>query len=321
MIKLVYRKDAHLAGQSPQSRKDDYAESILAKLRQTVEIAEEENADALLDGGDLFHVKAPTRNPHYLTTRLIEAHYSRVRTYLTPGNHDVVYGDMQHLAQQPLEVLFASGAIRRLYGEHEAVFERDGLKVRVVGVAYPGREYDKSILDIKKKDEDYLVVSAHLLASSEGGSMFENEDIISYSDLKGLDASVVLFSHWHKNQGIVEFAPGKWVVNIGALSRGSLIQDNVERTPSVAVLSFTKEGIQVVERPLKVLPADEVFDLQGRVRAEARTMTIEDFVTHVDEMLSPTVTQSLAETVRNLPDIPEAVREKTLDYIERAKVV
>jgi len=39
VITLVWRTDAHLADKPPQSRTDDWAETVLDKLRQVGEIA------------------------------------------------------------------------------------------------------------------------------------------------------------------------------------------------------------------------------------------------------------------------------------------
>ena len=95
---------------------------------------------------------------------------------------------------------------------------------------------------IKKGEEDFLVVMCHMLASPTGGSMFEGEDIVRYSDLAGPPADVFCFGHWHKDQGITEIAPKKHIVNVGSLSRGSLSQDDMDRRPCAVVMTFDKNN-------------------------------------------------------------------------------
>lgn len=216
---LVWRTDVHLSDRTPRSRKDDWTETVLEKLRQVGQIAREVDACAVLDGGDFFDVKSPQRNSHALVRATAEVHKAYpCPVYANVGNHDCVYGDIEFLPQQPLGVLFATGIFQRLYNEHEAVFEQDGVKVRVVGIPYHGTKYDLSrFANLKKGDEDHLVVIGHQLASPAGGAMFEGEDIIKYADLMGLPASTFCF------------LPGTKVVD--ALFRVHDIETLQEETP------------------------------------------------------------------------------------------
>lgn len=315
MIKLVYRTDVHLAVQAPQSRTDDWATTVMGKLDQVAEIAREVGAEAILDNGDFFHIKMPSRTTHELVRRIAEAHKGYVPVYGNIGNHDCKYGDYAFLPESPLGVLFDTGVFRRCYDQHEAVFEQDGVRVRVVGIPYHGKKYDLNrITTIIKGDEDHLVVMAHLLASPQGGEMFGGEDIVPYSELANLDPDVWCFGHWHKNQGVVRVGK-KTIVNIGSLTRGALSEDEVTRIPECAVLSFTKKGIDVERRPLKVQPAAEVFDMVGRTRQEARAMTVDAFVESVQKTLTAKPAESLLDQVRSL-DAPDVVRERLVIYLE-----
>lgn len=327
MIRLVWRTDVHLSDTSPSSRKDDWADTVLGKLRQVGMVAAKMKADAVLDGGDFFHVKSPGRNTHDLVRRVAEVHSAYpCPVYANVGNHDCVYGDYSYLHQQPLGVLFATNVFRRCYDEHEAVFcslpDETGkvTKVRVVGIPYHGTTYDmERFRSIKKGDEDFLVCMGHVLASPTGGSMFEGEDIVKYADLEGLAPDVWLFGHWHKDQGVADVGNAK-VVNIGSLTRGSLSQDEVTRRPACAVLEL-EAGKPVVVRVvrLKVGLPEEVFDIEGRVRQEARSMTMDSFVESIREKLLSEQGKSIEDVVGGMADVPEKVREKVLLYLERAE--
>jgi len=317
-VVLVWRSDAHNSDQPPQSRTDDWNKTILGKLVQVGEVAREVEADGVLDGGDNFHIKSPTRNSHRMSNDVAHAHREYpCPVYATVGNHDVKYGEIGYLGESPLGTLFETGCYQRLYDEHEAVFEKGGIKVRVVGIPFHGVKYDMNrFTTIVKGDEDWLVAVVHCLASPKGGEMFAGEDILKYADLANMAPDVFAFGHWHKNQGI-QTVGGKHFVNIGSLSRGALIQDDLERIPACAILRFTKTDFTADERPLKVQDAMEVFDVEGRVRAEGRTLSVEAFMDSLEDTLVTTETTSLLEEIR-ASDTPEKVKERAIHYLERA---
>lgn len=318
-VRLVWRTDVHMADRGPESRKDDWPKTVLDKLSQVRAVAEKVGAAAVLDGGDFFHVKSPSRNSHALVQMTAEHHADYpCPVYCTPGNHDCTYGDYAFLPQQPLGVLYSTGVFKRLYDEHEAVFEQDGVRVRVVGVPYHGTKYDLDrFRNIKRGDEHHLVCVAHVLASERGGTMFEGEDIVRYSDLLDTAPDVLMFGHWHKDQGVTTLGD-KTFVNIGSLTRGSLSQDEVERQPACAVLSFMPTGRDIRVVRLKVKPADEVFDVERRQRVESRRMEMDAFVSTLRDTLTQEPSEGgVAGLLAGMAEVPEQVRERALAYLER----
>ncbi len=351
MIKLVWRTDVHLSDTPPVSRKDDWAATVLGKLAQVGAIAAQEGASAVIDGGDFFHVKSPSRNTHDLIRRVADVH----KAYPCPvlgnvGNHDCVYGDYTYLNQQPLGVLFSTDVFLRNYDEYEFYFGPADLTsrssraypynrktgawasgnpfdyrqnlhvpiVRVVGVPYHGTTYDMGrFLSLSKGDEAFLFCHAHVLASPTGGSMFEAEDIVKYDALNAFAPDVMAFGHWHKDQGVTTLSSGKTVINIGSLTRGALSQDEVERKPGVAVLKFERgKPVQVDVRRLEVGKASDVFDMAGRARAVERTSTVNAFAESVRARLEQEKGRTVEESVAGM-DLPDKVRERVLSYLER----
>jgi len=321
MTTLVFRTDVHMSDRAPGSRTDDWTETLLDKLRQVGAIAREVNADAVLDGGDFFDVKSPSRNSHALVRAVAEVHRAYpCDVWATVGNHDCVYGDIGYLDQQPLGVLFATGVFQRLYDEHAAMLggTPEAPQVRVVGIPYHGTAYDlERFKGIEKEGADHLVVVAHVLASPKGGQMFEGEDIVKYADLPKLSPEVGtwMFGHWHKDQGITEVAEGVRVVNIGSLSRGALIQDELDRKPSVVIMRFG-EDVSLEVRELDVAPAEEVFDIEGRARKEVRSEVMEAFVDSLQTTLTGGEKVPLRDIIAGLEGVPPKVKERALLYLE-----
>jgi hypothetical protein len=169
---------------------------------------------------------------------------------------------------------------------------------------------------IEKGDEDILICVGHVLASLKGGTMFEGEDIIKYSDLANTAPDVFLFGHWHKDQGVEEIN-GKQFVNLGSLTRGSLSQDEMERQPASAVLRCTEEGVKIEVHRLTIRPAEEVFDVEGRARQVKRQVEMDSFVTAIRDSLQPAKEgETLAQSVSGMGDVPNEIRERALAYLE-----
>ncbi len=319
-MKIIWRTDVHFADQPPRNRVDDWNTTLLGKLEQVFEHARAVKASAILDGGDLFHIKSPTRNSHEMVARLTGQHraYADIPVLGNVGNHDVVYGDIDNLPRAPLDVLFQSGAMLRCYNGYEHVLESEGLRVKVVGIPYHGVRYDlERFKTLKRGDADHLVVMAHLLASPQGGKMYEGEDVIRYGDLPALcpEASLFLFGHYHKNQGVSRLSNGALVVNTGSLTRGALTEDNLDRVPVMVEITLNDFGVEAVEIPLTVSPSDKVFAVDAALTVAVQDMAMEAFVQNLKDAFRPERTVPLTDVIRGM-EIPDNVREKALSYLE-----
>ncbi len=329
-MKFLFRTDVHVADKSPASWKADYAAEIWSNLEQIGRLARKHKVQAVLDGGDFFHVKASTRNSHALVAKSAEIHGAYpCNTYLVPGNHDIAYNDLGSLDnQQPLRVLFTTQVFTRL---GEALFDENGevrldepkigFQVRVVGVPYdPGRtlEYLRSI---KKKSEDKLIVIVHALAAKNPppeAEEFMGEPIFRYEDLVSDNGpDVYCFGHWHKDQGTVKIGD-KLFVNPGSVSRGALIKENLKRIPQVALIELTTDSVSVGMIPLQVAPANEVFDLERKERREKEGEVISQFVDKLRQNVAVDHSVSVEKSIQGL-DFAVDVRDLALEYLERAR--
>jgi len=320
-LAFLFRTDAHTADKNPDSWKGDYAAEVWSNLEQVGALAHKHKVDAVLDGGDYFHVKASTRNSHALVARSAEIQASYpCPTWLVPGNHDMAYNNLDTLDnQQPLRVLFASGVFNRL---GEAVFERDGLRVRVVGFPFSlTRTLDELQALKKQPEDDCLIAVAHLLAGEKPPAHVEeffSEPIFRYADLAydgGPD--IWCFGHWHKDQGVT-LVDGKRFINPGALSRGALVKENLKRTPQVALIEVTAEETLVGLVPLKVPPAKDVFNLERKERRDREGEIIGQFAERLHQEVVDKPPEDVGESVKQLDFAPE-VQRVALDYLERAR--
>ena len=318
-MKFVFRTDVHLADKGPVSWKGDYLGELWSSLTQVADIARDLGACAVLDGGDLFHVKAPTKNSHALVAETVRLHRDvyPCPTYSVVGNHDISYNNHDSLVRQSLGVVFASGAIKPLTS---VVFEEHGKRVRVVGVPFiPDRTLDSLLAIQKQPGDDFLVAIVHALASEEPPPSvldFFGEPVFRYRDLvtpQGPD--VFAFGHWHKDQGITELE-GKVFVNPGSLSRGSLSFETLTRTPQAVIFDFSGDKPIVTLSPLVVAPAEDVFNFEAKANKEKETRRVTEFLETLQANLARgTGKASVTDTLKGLP-VPHRVLLETQRYLE-----
>jgi len=318
MANIIFRTDVHACDRNPASWKGDYPGEIWSNLEQIGKLARDEKAIAVLDGGDFFHTKAASRNSHALVAKTAEIHAAYpCPVWAVPGNHDIAYSNLETLERQPLGVLYASGVFKRL-GEVTFPGER---VVRVVGVPYSTSLKLEDLLAIQKTGDEILIAVVHALAAENPPSHVDdlfNETVFRYGDMVSENGpDCWLFGHWHKDQGIT-IIDGKHFVNLGAISRGALIKDNLDRIPKVAIIRIDEHGLGVEPFSLAVAPATEVFDIEAKQRREQEQDNIDQFVLRLqnDTVLDPS--RAIADNVRAL-DFADDVRSLALDYLEKAR--
>lgn len=269
-----------MSDQVPGFRKDDYRAAILSKLRWQGAAAAKFGASAVLRGGDFFHVKMANRTSMATLIDAMAIHGGYpCPTYSVVGNHDMVYNDLSTLSRQPLGVLFESKMFRRLTDE---VFESGSLSVRVVGVDYtPAMTTEVLSNIVKSKGHSYTVAVVHALAEmapTQRTQSFFNEEVLDYRDLVFPGCpNVYVFGHYHKDQSIQEHLGVKFV-NLGAISRGALTLENLERKPKVALMKFDGSGMSIEEEVVPHDDASQVFDLERKQSIETGRQSMEVFL-------------------------------------------
>lgn len=319
-VAFIFRTDVHVSERNPSSWKGDYAAEIWSNLTQIGELARTHQVQAVLDGGDYFHIKAASRNSHGLVEKTVRIHQEYpCPVYSVEGNHDLAYNNLDTISRQPLGVLYASGVFHQL---RETVFEEGSLKVRVVGVPYSPFRTLTDLKALRKQPGDtHLVAVVHQLAGYEPPADVEDffgEPVFDYRALvfdQGPD--IWMFGHWHKDQGAIE-VEGRHFVNFGAVSRGALVKENTERTPKVALVEIRPQGVSIRGLALQVADSKDVFDFDRKDRLDAESTDIAQFVTHLQESLRLDPAANIEDSVQRL-EFARDVRDLALHYLELAR--
>jgi DNA repair protein SbcD/Mre11 len=324
---IITASDIHIGDINPRSRIDDFKETVLGKIEQIRKECVKCNADAFIIAGDLFNLKNPNKNTHGLVRELIEVFKKfKCPVYMIPGNHDLTGNNLESLKEQPLGVLFASGAVINLTDEklskkgHRGLGESTIPKISLVGIPYM-EDLDLTSVTLPPKENCIAQICVmHLYAGPQAGAVFK-ERLYGYDELSVLGSDIFVIGHYHVDQGIQVFNE-KQFINLGSISRGSLSDENLEHQPKIGIIKINHDGektlIETGSLPLQIKPVTEVFDL---VKREKEKKEIADIQKFVDELIIGTASVTTHESIESQIDkltVAKAVKEKALFFIHEA---
>ena len=104
MTRFLFYTDTHLTGKTISSRSDDFAESVLRKMRQCYDHALEVGCDFLVCGGDVFNTHRIFSYDVIMKARDIIMS-SPLKTWFVAGNHDVYGLSINYYGQSALAFL------------------------------------------------------------------------------------------------------------------------------------------------------------------------------------------------------------------------
>lgn len=273
MSKVLLMGDWHLSDRPPSSCTEDYLEDLFDLGDQALEVAKERGVSAIVQAGDWFHVKMPSRNSHKLVIRSIEwAKQAPCPVFVVPGNHDMSNDRLESLNEgQPLGAVIRSEAVEMLQGWPK---DRDPLELRIYGVPWL-QDWDaspdvaemavkKALADYRDTAEDsvpFLVVTHAPFyppgkePTYENAEFFPPKKFALHMDGHGS----VYYGHIHDPHGAY-VEGGVRFANYGALSRGSLTESHLTRDVGVTLWDSVSGDFEFVK--LAYRPASEVFRIK-----------------------------------------------------------
>lgn len=330
MTKILTVGDIHVSDKAPVNATESYTDDIISMLHWVADYAAENDIDAVVWLGDVFHHKAPGRNSHSLVQRMIDVvqyHAKKnVPLWCVVGNHDIQNDRLDSLPNQPLGVLFKAG-LRRLEGWHPElpIFGIGWRQDWVTREESAWEAFDlwRSALGL---DEDssppslegpaLALTHAPVYPPKEAESkLFELVPCGGPTGISAAMGGVGYFNHGHihSNEGIWE-VDGVTYANLGAISRGSLAEYNLERPIQVAVWD-PESGFEVVDVPHK--PASEVFKIAEAEEKKAERLSLDEFLSDIGSTtLAISSTGSAIEHIRTRKDVPPRVKQTAIEILE-----
>jgi exonuclease SbcD len=281
-MRLLYLTDTHIRGTSPRSRTDDFQETIRQKLNEVIEIADREQVDFVLHGGDIFD--RPNLSPAVVREFARLFRHFRVPIYAIAGNHDIYGHNPSTIDRTMLGLLDAFGTLELLREGEKVRLEKDGLVVQLSGQPF---HYD---LDKRDPALDYVVkneIGAKYCIHMVHGMLVDKAlpDGVAYTMVDQVwsdSVDILLTGHYHAGFP-VQHRNGRYIVNPGALARINNHPSEINRMPQVVLIDLG-EGIHIRLIPLKCAAKGEtVLDRSYIEKAAYRQEKLASFVQQVRE--------------------------------------
>lgn len=294
MSNIIFVGDVHLKGSSPISRKDDYPEVILNKIKYIADYAEEIGCKHILFLGDIFDtVNTSLQYFSYALSVFKNIRDRGIGLYTIVGNHDIRYESLDSLPTTPLGILVKSNIISLL-----DTLEVDD--VRIVGCHY-SKDPEQN-----KYTNNYSILLLHKFYEAGFGEVpLTREDTIN------LGYDTYILGHDHKPYSTQVIRDGLKTIQIyrtGSLARNSSDQYNRIRVPRFLVFNTDDKSYEYVN-----VQAESGFDIFFEQQAEQETISMKELVDYLKSSYH-TSDSTLRDYINEAP-IPDDVRQLIDTYL------
>ena len=302
MGNILFVGDTHFSNKIPISRKDDYPNTLISKLRSLGTLVKDNGVSDVIFLGDLFNTKGLDLS--YFTRVLKEFLNIKMMTgvnfYTVVGNHDLLYRNRELLDASPISML-------RLVGAFEDVVE-----TTIQGFTFRFCDFTTSVDDIPKASSKNEFLIGHYFF--EDG--FDDKEHTLTCDLcESLGYKYYVLGHDHTPYD--PLVKSKFsVYRPGSFSRGTSQTAQVHRE-SINVLLFNTatSKFSLLDIP-DVLSIKDVFKEQvllNKVLDTSLQSLDVDFSDFLDNFKFDS-SDSILETLQDM-NLSEDVYELLLKYL------
>jgi exonuclease SbcD len=235
-MRFLFFTDDHKRGTSPENRTDNFPATLVRKLKELVEIAQEYEVDYILHGGDFFDVPSPAIS---VCADFLEVYQQfSVPVFAIPGNHDLFGHNTATLPRTMLGFIARLGIVR-LVGREPIYLEKNDLRIQLSGQGYHfemDRREPKLDYVVQKKDCDYAIHMVHGMLLQR--SIYPGAFYTLIEQIWDTEADFTLVGHNHLGFPDTE-KDGKHFLNPGALVRLSNFQHEMKRPIQVLIIDFS----------------------------------------------------------------------------------
>ncbi|WP_332630602.1 exonuclease SbcCD subunit D [Halalkalibacter flavus] len=313
-MKFLYVTDTHIRGTTPKNRLDVYVDTLKEKLEEVIELANKEEVDVLLHGGDVFD--RPDLSPNVVGQFAKIFMKANMPIYVVAGNHDTFGHNPETISRTMLGLMDSFGVMTVIDPSNPILIEKNGQRVQISGQPY---HYDLDQRDPKldyyptnETNADVLIHIVHSMLVEKALPKGVPHTIIDH--IWGTTADIILTGHFHGGFGIKE-RNGKFICNPGALARVNNHWSEISRMPKVIIGSIIDRNISLREITIKrAQKGDDVLDRSFLEKAVHQEEKLHSFVQQVKET-SQFQTLNMSDIIleiASLKSVEEKVKQEAL---------
>lgn len=320
-MKILFFTDTHLRGSTPQSRTDNFPESLIKKLSEVVAIAKQEEVDIVIHGGDLFDNPNPglAQAGEYLSV----LQQLPAPIYVVPGNHDIYGGNISTLPRTLLGFLCHLKYLNLLDRDHPLIIDENDIRILITGQGFNydlEHDPDRSGYRVKRTGADLFVHVVHGMLLEEGNFPGEHTLI---DDIADDAADLTLCGHYHLGFAALKKRDA-WFVNPGALVRLTNHPREIARRPSVAVIDV---GYNISPKIIELttsLPGEEVLSREAIEEMMSRSRHMDMFANEIraaSDLKRHNIRKILEDLLAKESNIPEEVKAEAWKRLAKAEEI
>jgi DNA repair exonuclease SbcCD nuclease subunit len=322
-MKAMIVGDIHISDKPLSIRTPTYKQDILDKLDWISREAVDRGCKFILQLGDIFHLKHPSRNSHELVVDTHDALMAGgLPVVIIAGNHDIMHDRLESIPSQPIGALSKMEGIHLLEGWHP--------EYPVYGIPYLAdwttlpewmEDWHSHFFERAKAPSGQFDSSVGVPLIATHAPLFPpgQEPIYDYVDPADWAAlqkyGSVSYGHIHDPHGVYKVGDVQFA-NFGAISRGSLHAETLKRKPQVAIYDFRYGTYEAVEVPHK--PAEEVFMLDVHHETVEKKQKLASFLEGLGsgKLEVTTVEKVIADL--DAMELSDATRAAARELVEQA---
>lgn len=267
-MKIGILGDCHFSNKTPRRRKDDYFQTQLNKLNESLDIFQTNKCDCIIQAGDFFDTSTVG---NFVISEIIKV----LKTCTIPfygiwGNHDVAGHTEFTYYRSPLAVLESAGVIK-LLGDKPTILENSTGTIDIYGASF-GKDVPYIYDDIA----DTVLVIHRMIGDKP---LYDGQELETPNEfVSKYEYGLTICGDYHYD--FVNKIGDKFIINAGCLVRKTIGKRDLEHKPKVIIFD-TKTKQYEIFLLRSALPVEQIFDLS--VDTDETNLEIEGFVNSLFE--------------------------------------
>lgn len=279
-MRILFFTDTHIRGTNPQNRTDNFLETLYQKIKEVFDIAQKNNVDMLLHGGDIFD--RPDIAPSLARDFVLLINKYSLPVYAVAGNHDIYGQNPLTLNRTMLGLLDGADVVKLIKPGEKLYFMAGDKKIQLTGQHYyygiDADDEKKGYIIKKDPDVDIAIHMVHGMLLEK--PFFEGMAYTLIDRILETEADITLCGHYHTGFG-TKYIDGKYFINPGSLVRINNSLNELLRMPKVIFLDI-EDGIKIQEIYLKnAMPGEDVLDRSKVEALSFRDKKLSQFIQSV----------------------------------------